>query len=89
MAATLAELARRFGGDVLVGAGTVLQPGDVDRVRDAGGRLVVMPHSDPAVVGAAVEAGLACTPGVATPTEAFAALQAGASALKMFPDDSR
>ena len=78
-------LARRFGQEVLVGAGTVLRPDDVGRVRDAGGRLVVMPHSDAAVVGAAVRAGLACTPGVATPTEAFGALKAGAAALKMFP----
>src|SRR3712207_9046143 len=54
-------MARRFGEEVLVGAGTVLHPGDVGRVRDAGGRLVVMPHSDEAVVGAAVAAGLACT----------------------------
>ncbi|HEX8167625.1 MAG TPA: 2-dehydro-3-deoxy-6-phosphogalactonate aldolase [Beijerinckiaceae bacterium] len=78
-------MARRFGESVLVGAGTVLRPDDVGRVRDAGGRLVVMPHSDTAVIGAAVAAGLACTPGVATPTEAFAALTAGAAALKMFP----
>ena len=78
-------LARRFGQEVLVGAGTVLHPDDVGRVRDAGGRLIVMPHGDTAVIGAAVEAGLACTPGVATPTEAFAALAAGAAGLKMFP----
>jgi 2-dehydro-3-deoxyphosphogalactonate aldolase len=78
-------LARRLGEGVLVGAGTVLDPDDVGRVRDAGGRLIVMPHSDTAVIGAAVGAGLACTPGVATPTEAFAALKAGAAALKMFP----
>ncbi|HEX8663933.1 MAG TPA: 2-dehydro-3-deoxy-6-phosphogalactonate aldolase [Beijerinckiaceae bacterium] len=78
-------MARRFGEEVLVGAGTVLRPGDVGRVRDAGGRLIVMPHGDTAVIGAAVEAGLACTPGVATPTEAFRALKAGAAALKMFP----
>jgi 2-dehydro-3-deoxyphosphogalactonate aldolase len=78
-------LARRFGREVLVGAGTVLHLGDVGRVRDAGGRLVVMPHGDPAVIGAAAASGLACTPGVATPTEAFGALRAGAAALKMFP----
>jgi 2-dehydro-3-deoxyphosphogalactonate aldolase len=78
-------MARRLGEGVLVGAGTVLHPDDVGRVRDAGGRLIVMPHSDTAVIGAAVGAGLACTPGVATPTEAFGALKAGAAALKMFP----
>ena len=82
---SIALMARRFGEDVLVGAGTVLDSADVGRVRDAGGRLIVMPHSDPAVIGAAVQAGLACTPGVATPTEAFAALKAGAAGLKMFP----
>ena len=81
-------MAKRFGPEVLVGAGTVLDPADVDRVRDAGGRLVVMPHGDAAVIARAVEAGLACTPGVATPTEAFAALKCGAAALKMFPAEN-
>ena len=73
---------------MLVGAGTVLDPADVDRVRDAGGRLVVMPHGDAGVIARAVAAGLACTPGVATPTEAFAALKCGAAALKMFPAEN-
>jgi 2-dehydro-3-deoxyphosphogalactonate aldolase len=81
-------MAKRFGAEVLVGAGTVLDPADVDRLRDAGGRLVVMPHGDPAVIERAVALGLACTPGVATPTEAFAALKAGAAALKMFPAEN-
>src|SRR5215204_3623361 len=81
-------LAKRFGPEVLVGAGTVLDPADVDRVRDAGGRLVVMPHGDAAVIARAVAAGLACTPGVATPTEAFAALKCGAAGLKMFPAEN-
>ena len=71
--------------DSLIGAGTVLDPADVDRVRDAGGRLIVMPHSDGEVIARAGALGLACTPGVATPTEAFAALKAGADALKLFP----
>ena len=77
-------LARRHG-DVLIGAGTVLDTGDVDRVRDAGGELIVMPHSDPAVIARAKQLGLVCTPGAATPTEGFAALKAGADALKLFP----
>ena len=64
--------------DCLVGAGTVLNPDDVARIKDAGGELIVMPHSDLAVVRAAKAAGLASCPGVATPTEAFAALAAGA-----------
>lgn len=78
-------LSAKFGSEVLVGAGTVLSPGAVTDVARAGGRLIVMPHSDPAVVRAARAAGLACTPGVATPTEGFAALANGADALKLFP----
>lgn len=74
--------------EVLVGAGTVLSPSQVSEVADAGGTLIVMPHSDPAVIRAAKAAGLACTPGVATPTEAFAAMFNGADALKLFPADS-
>jgi 2-dehydro-3-deoxyphosphogalactonate aldolase len=86
--ASIERLARRFGDRALIGAGTVLDPADVDRVRAAGGRLIVMPHSDPAVIARAVALGLDCTPGVATPTEAFAALRAGAAALKMFPGEA-
>lgn len=74
--------------DCLVGAGTVLDPADVDRVSVAGGRLIVMPHSDHEVIGQARQLGLACTPGVATPTEGFAALKAGADALKLFPAEA-
>jgi 2-dehydro-3-deoxyphosphogalactonate aldolase len=82
---SIAELAKRCGDRVLTGAGTVLQVDDVARVRDAGGRLIVMPHADVAIVREAKRLGLLCMPGVATPTEAFAALAAGADALKMFP----
>jgi 2-dehydro-3-deoxyphosphogalactonate aldolase len=71
--------------ECLVGAGTVTSPSQVDDVRQAGGELIVMPHSDPHVIRAARAAHLAVVPGVATPTEAFAALAAGAHALKMFP----
>lgn len=71
--------------DCLIGAGTVLNPDDCARIRDAGGELIVMPHSDPAVIRAAKALGMASCPGVATPTEAFAALAAGADVLKMFP----
>ena len=74
--------------DTLVGAGTVLQPEACAQIAAAGGQLVVMPHSDPAVIRAAKAAGLACAPGVATPTEAFAALAAGADVLKMFPAET-
>lgn len=72
-------------GDCLVGAGTVIDPADCERIRQAGGELIVMPHSDAAVIRAAKAAGMACCPGVATPTEAYAALAAGADALKLFP----
>lgn len=82
---SIARLAAHLPQDAVIGAGTVLDPLDVARVRDAGGRLIVMPHGDLAVVRAAVDAGLAVTPGVATPTEAFAALAAGTDVLKLFP----
>jgi 2-dehydro-3-deoxyphosphogalactonate aldolase len=82
---SIRRLRGALGPDVLVGAGTVMTPADVRAVADAGGELIVMPHADAAVVRAARDAGLACTPGVATPTEAFAALAAGADALKLFP----
>lgn len=72
----------------LVGAGTVLRPELCAEVAAAGGQIVVMPHSDAAVIRAAKAAGLACAPGVATPTEAFAALAAGADVLKMFPAEA-
>jgi 2-dehydro-3-deoxyphosphogalactonate aldolase len=82
---SIGRLAQRFGDRCLIGAGTVLDVADVARVRDAGGRIVVMPHGDLAVVREAKRLGLVCCPGVATPTEAFAALAAGADGLKMFP----
>lgn len=82
---SIALLAREFGDRCLVGAGTVLTPEQVAQVKNAGGKLIVMPHGDTTVIRAAKAAGLVCTPGVATPTEAFAALAAGADALKLFP----
>jgi len=82
---SIALLAREFGDRCLVGAGTVLTPEQVAQVKSAGGKLIVMPHGDTTVIRAAKAAGLVCTPGVATPTEAFAALAAGADALKLFP----
>ena len=78
-------LAREFGSSTLVGAGTVLTTAAVWSVAEAGGRLIVMPHGDTKVIGAAKEAELVCAPGIATPTEGFAALAAGADALKLFP----
>jgi 2-dehydro-3-deoxyphosphogalactonate aldolase len=81
-------LAGACGEQCLVGAGTVLAVADVARVRDAGGKVVVMPHADAAVIREAKGLGMVCVPGVATPTEAFAALAAGADGLKMFPAEA-
>jgi len=78
-------LAGHFGDRCLVGAGTVLTVEEVTQVNAAGGRLIVMPHGDAAVIREAKRQGRICVPGVATPTEAFAALAAGADGLKMFP----
>jgi 2-dehydro-3-deoxyphosphogalactonate aldolase len=82
---SIRKLARGYGERCLTGAGTVLDVADVQRVADAGGRLIVMPHADVAIVREAKRLGLVCLPGVATPTEAFTALTAGADGLKMFP----
>ena len=77
-----------FGGRCLVGAGTVIDVADVARVKDAGGALIVMPHADVAVVREAKRLRMVCLPGVATPTEAFAALATGADGLKLFPAEA-
>ena len=82
---SIATLRRQLAPDTLVGAGTVTRLADVERLRDLGADLVVMPHADTAVIRAAKSAGMLCVPGVATPTEALAALDAGADALKLFP----
>ncbi|HEX6637332.1 MAG TPA: 2-dehydro-3-deoxy-6-phosphogalactonate aldolase [Steroidobacteraceae bacterium] len=71
--------------DCLVGAGTVLTPVDVNNVRGAGGRLIVSPNCDPQVIRHALGFGMRVMPGIATATEAFAAIQAGATELKLFP----
>jgi 2-dehydro-3-deoxyphosphogalactonate aldolase len=83
--ASIARLAQGFAARCIIGAGTVLRVADVARVADAGGKLIVMPHGDVAIVREAKRRGLVCLPGVATTTEAFAALDAGADGLKMFP----
>jgi 2-dehydro-3-deoxyphosphogalactonate aldolase len=85
---SIAALAAAFGAHALIGAGTVLDPADVERVAAAGGRLIVMPHADHAVIRAAKARGLLCVPGMATPSEAFGALAAGADALKLFPAEA-
>ena len=81
-------IAGRFGDRVLVGAGTVLDPADVSRVAQAGGRLVVSPNTNAAVIGATVAAGLVSSPGYFTPSEAFEAIRAGAHAIKLFPAEA-
>jgi 2-dehydro-3-deoxyphosphogalactonate aldolase len=78
-------LAAAHGGECLVGAGTVLDAAEVDRVHAAGGRLIVAPNCDAAVIRRALALGMRVMPGIATATEAFAALGAGASELKLFP----
>jgi 2-dehydro-3-deoxyphosphogalactonate aldolase len=85
---SLQALASRFGDRVLIGAGTVLDADAVRQVAAAGGRLVVMPHGNPSLIRQVHGLGLYCVPGVATPTEAFAALEAGADALKLFPAEA-
>jgi 2-dehydro-3-deoxyphosphogalactonate aldolase len=82
---SIARLHAKYGEEILVGAGTVTTAAQVKDIVAAGGRLIVMPHGDGDVVRAAKAAGLACIPGVATPTEGFAALANGADALKLFP----
>jgi 2-dehydro-3-deoxyphosphogalactonate aldolase len=85
---SIANLSEAFGDRALIGAGTVLNTDAVDQVADAHGRLIVMPHNDGAVIAHAKARNLYCLPGVATPTEAFAALAQGADGLKMFPGET-
>ena len=80
-------LAKRFGDNMLIGAGTVTKTSGVTDVAAAGGRLIVTPHADLNVVRTAKEKGLLTAPGFFNPTEAFALLEAGADALKLFPAD--
>jgi len=84
----IAALAGGMPADTLIGGGTMLTEAHVEEVHAAGGRLLVSPNCDPAVIRRAVALGMLAAPGVATPTEAFAALQAGAHALKLFPAES-
>lgn len=81
-------LAKKFGDSMLVGAGTVLKAEQVGEVRDAGGRIIVSPDTNTEVISAAAHAGLVSSPGYFTPSEAFAAIRAGAHALKLFPAEA-
>ncbi|MES3082971.1 2-dehydro-3-deoxy-6-phosphogalactonate aldolase [Sphingomonas faeni] len=85
---SIARLARRFEGRAVVGAGTVLRVEDVEAVGAAGGTLIIAPNANVRVIAAAADKGYVALPGIATPTEAFAALDAGAAALKLFPAEA-
>ena len=85
---SIARLARGFGDRLLIGAGTVIEQTQVDAVAEAGGRLLVTPHADPALVRAAKARGMLAVPGFFTPAEAFALLAAGADGLKLFPAEA-
>ncbi len=82
---SIERMARAFGMDTLIGAGTVLTIADVKRVADVGGALVVSPDCNPEIISATKAAGMLSFPGVMTPTECFLALRSGADGLKLFP----
>ncbi len=85
---SIGRLARAFGTEATIGAGTVLDPADVRRVQEAGGVLIVSPNTSLPVIEATAVAGMVAAPGFFTPSEAFAALGAGAHALKLFPAEA-
>jgi len=82
---SITRLARALAGQAVIGAGTVLRAAQVAEVQAAGGTLVISPNTNTNVIAATAHAGLVSLPGFATPSEAFAALEAGATALKLFP----
>jgi 2-dehydro-3-deoxyphosphogalactonate aldolase len=86
--ASIRKLSASLRDRALIGAGTVLDPAQVAQVKDAGGRLIVSPSTNPAVIRATVAAGLVSCPGYFTPSEAFTAIEAGAQALKLFPAEA-
>lgn len=85
---SIARIARKLGDSALIGAGTVMTADDVRQVSEAGGRLIVMPHADTAVLKAAKRAGLLCVPGFFTPTEALTLLPHRPDGLKLFPAEA-
>lgn len=85
---SISRLAQRLSGRAMVGAGTVLSEAEVTAVAETGGSLIISPNANPAVIAATAAQGLISLPGISTPTEAFAALEAGASALKLFPAEA-
>jgi len=85
---SIRRLVQRFGTRMLIGAGTVLTTAEVGEVDAFGGRLIVAPNTDPAVIRSAKAHGLIVCPGYATPSEAFAGLHAGADGIKLFPAEA-
>jgi 2-dehydro-3-deoxyphosphogalactonate aldolase len=85
--ASIERASRRFSREAIIGAGTVLTPENVERVAEAGADIIVSPNFDGTVVGASKTLGLVSVPGVMTPSEAFAAIAAGADVLKFFPGE--
>jgi 2-dehydro-3-deoxyphosphogalactonate aldolase len=85
---SIRTLADAFGEEALIGAGTVLDPADVERVRSAGGRIIVSPNTSRQVIEASVKAGMVSSPGFYTPSEALLALECGAHLLKFFPAEA-
>ncbi|MFZ4532689.1 MAG: 2-dehydro-3-deoxy-6-phosphogalactonate aldolase [Alsobacter sp.] len=85
--ASIRLLASALAGRAVVGAGTVYRAAEVDAVAEAGGTLIVSPTVSSAVIGRTVDRGMVSAPGVMTPTEAVAALDAGATILKLFPGE--
>jgi 2-dehydro-3-deoxyphosphogalactonate aldolase len=86
--ASIERLASAFAGRLVVGAGTVLEPSDINLLKSHKGAIAVSPDCNPAVIGRARDAGIVPVPGVFTPTEAFAAIRAGAQHLKLFPAEA-
>jgi 2-dehydro-3-deoxyphosphogalactonate aldolase len=85
---SIERLAAKFGDRMLVGGGTVLQADQVHAVKESGGGLIVSPNTNVEVIEETVEAGLVSSPGYFTPSDAFDALEAGATALKLFPAEA-
>ena len=82
---SIERIAKAFDGQMLIGAGTVLTPDEVMQVHGCGGSLIVAPNTNVDVIGTAIDLGLTCIPGAATPSEALTAMAAGAHAVKVFP----
>lgn len=85
---SIARLVQCFGGDALIGAGTVLSTKDVVEVRESGARMIISPNTNPDVITATTDTGMISLPGYFTPSEAFAAISAGATGLKLFPAEA-